>query len=48
MSVTVSVNGRRHRGLAGGRGARHALFDATGARLRTVPFTPERLKAALA
>ncbi len=26
----------------------NAIFDATGARLRTVPFTPERLKAALA
>jgi CO/xanthine dehydrogenase Mo-binding subunit len=25
----------------------NAVFDATGARLRTVPFTPERLKAAL-
>ena len=26
----------------------NAVFNATGARLRTVPFTPERLKAALA
>ena len=26
----------------------NAIFDATGVRLRTVPFTPERLKAALA
>ena len=26
----------------------NAIFDATGARLRTVPFTPERLKLALA
>ena len=26
----------------------NAIFSATGARLRTVPFTPERLKAALA
>jgi CO/xanthine dehydrogenase Mo-binding subunit len=26
----------------------NAIFDATGARLRQVPFTPERLKAALA
>jgi CO/xanthine dehydrogenase Mo-binding subunit len=25
----------------------NAVFDATGARLRTVPFTPERVKAAL-
>ena len=25
-----------------------AIFDATGVRLRTVPFTPARLKAALA
>jgi CO/xanthine dehydrogenase Mo-binding subunit len=25
----------------------NAIFDATGARLRTVPFTPERVKAAL-
>jgi CO/xanthine dehydrogenase Mo-binding subunit len=26
----------------------NAVFDATGMRLRTVPFTPERVKAALA
>lgn len=26
----------------------NAIFDATGARLRTVPFTPERVKTALA
>jgi nicotinate dehydrogenase subunit B len=26
----------------------NAIFDATGARLRTVPFTPQRVKAALA
>jgi len=26
----------------------NAVFDATGARLRQVPFTPERMKAALA
>jgi CO/xanthine dehydrogenase Mo-binding subunit len=25
----------------------NAIFDATGARLRTLPFTPERVKAAL-
>jgi nicotinate dehydrogenase subunit B len=25
----------------------NAIFDATGVRLRTVPFTPERIKAAL-
>jgi len=25
----------------------NAVFDATGARLRTVPFTPEQVKAAL-
>jgi CO/xanthine dehydrogenase Mo-binding subunit len=25
----------------------NAIFDATGARLRSVPFTPERVKAAL-
>jgi CO/xanthine dehydrogenase Mo-binding subunit len=25
----------------------NAIFDATGARLRTVPFTPERIRAAL-
>jgi len=25
----------------------NALFDATGRRLRRVPFTPERLRAAL-
>jgi CO/xanthine dehydrogenase Mo-binding subunit len=24
------------------------VFDATGARLRSVPFTPDRVKAALA
>ena len=26
----------------------NAVFDATGVRLRTVPFTPARVKAALA
>jgi CO/xanthine dehydrogenase Mo-binding subunit len=26
----------------------NAIFDATGARVREVPFTPERIKAALA
>ena len=26
----------------------NAVFDATGVRLRTIPFTPERVKAALA
>jgi nicotinate dehydrogenase subunit B len=26
----------------------NAIFDATGARIRQIPFTPERLKAALA
>ncbi len=26
----------------------NAIFDATGARLREAPFTPERVKAALA
>jgi CO/xanthine dehydrogenase Mo-binding subunit len=26
----------------------NAIFDATGARLRSIPFTPERVKAALA
>ena len=26
----------------------NAVFDATGARLRQVPFTPERVRAALA
>jgi CO/xanthine dehydrogenase Mo-binding subunit len=26
----------------------NAVFDATGVRLRTVPFRPERVKAALA
>ncbi|HVQ62635.1 MAG TPA: molybdopterin cofactor-binding domain-containing protein, partial [Burkholderiales bacterium] len=26
----------------------NAIFNATGARLRSVPFTPERVKAALA
>ena len=25
----------------------NAVFDATGVRLRTVPFTPERVKAAV-
>ena len=25
----------------------NAVFDATGMRLRTIPFTPERVKAAL-
>ena len=26
----------------------NAIFDATGVRIRQVPFTPERVKAALA
>jgi nicotinate dehydrogenase subunit B len=26
----------------------NAIFDATGARLRQIPFTPDRVKAALA
>jgi CO/xanthine dehydrogenase Mo-binding subunit len=26
----------------------NAIFDATGARMRVVPFTPERVKAAMA
>ena len=26
----------------------NAIFDATGARLREIPFSPERVKAALA
>ena len=26
----------------------NAIFDATGARLRSIPFTPEKVKAALA
>lgn len=26
----------------------NAIFDATGARIREVPFTPERVRAALA
>ena len=26
----------------------NAIFDATGVRIRRVPFTPERVKAALA
>jgi CO/xanthine dehydrogenase Mo-binding subunit len=26
----------------------NAIFDATGARIRQAPFTPERVKAALA
>ena len=25
----------------------NAVFDATGVRLRTIPFTPERVKAAM-
>jgi nicotinate dehydrogenase subunit B len=25
----------------------NAIFDATGARMRTAPFTPERVKAAM-
>jgi len=25
----------------------NAIFDATGVRMRTAPFTPERVKAAL-
>jgi CO/xanthine dehydrogenase Mo-binding subunit len=26
----------------------NAIFDATGAKMRTAPFTPERVKAAIA
>ena len=26
----------------------NAIYDATGARVRSVPFTPEKVKAALA
>jgi nicotinate dehydrogenase subunit B len=26
----------------------NAVFDATGARMRSVPFTPDKVKAALA
>ena len=26
----------------------NAIFDATGARLRSVPFTPERVRASIA
>ena len=33
--------------LAAAAAVANALFDATGVRLRDVPFTPERVKAAL-
>ena len=32
----------------GGNAIGNAVFDATGVRLRRVPFTPERVKLALA
>ena len=31
----------------GGAALGNAVFDAVGVRLRTIPFTPERVKAAL-
>jgi len=34
--------------LSGAAAVANAVFDATGVRLRTVPFTPARVKAALA
>jgi CO/xanthine dehydrogenase Mo-binding subunit len=53
---TVLVNQPNARALGAGETAvtvvaaaiGNAVFDATGARLRDVPFTPERVKAALA
>jgi len=53
---TVLVNMPNERAMGAGETAvtvvpaaiANAIFDATGARLRQVPFTPERVKAALA
>lgn len=53
---TVLINQPNERAMGAGEMAvtvvagaiANAVFDATGARLRDVPFTPERLKAALA
>jgi len=53
---TVLINQPNERAMGAGETAvtvvaaaiANAVFDATGARLRDVPFTPERVKAALA
>ncbi len=53
---TVLINQPDERAMGAGETAvtvvaaaiANAVFDATGARLRDVPFTPERVKAALA
>jgi CO/xanthine dehydrogenase Mo-binding subunit len=53
---TVLINRPNDRAMGAGETAvtvvaaaiANAVFDATGARLRDVPFTPERVKAALA
>src|SRR5205814_1104668 len=53
---TVLVNMPNERAMGAGETAvtvvpaaiANAVFDATGARLRQIPFTPERVKAALA
>ena len=43
----AAARGRRGGVHAVGAALANAVFDATGVRLRTVPFTPERVKAAL-
>jgi nicotinate dehydrogenase subunit B len=53
---TVLINQTEGKAMGAGEAAvtvvpaaiANAIFDATGARLRQVPFTPERIKAALA
>ena len=45
---TMALNGAGEASMPPVGGAlANAIFDATGVRLRTVPFTPERVKAAL-
>ena len=52
---TVLINQPNERAMGAGETAvtvvaaaiANAVFDATGARLRDVPFTPDRMKAAL-
>jgi CO/xanthine dehydrogenase Mo-binding subunit len=54
-SIVLHVNGRNLPALGAGETAitlvaaaiGNAIFDATGARIRQVPFTSEQIKAAL-
>jgi nicotinate dehydrogenase subunit B len=46
LMTPTNQSGELHRGLSVAA-LNNAIFDATGARLRQVPFTPERVKRAL-